>query len=335
MRFDELDVPIVLAPLAGGPATVDLAVAVSEAGGLGFLAAGYRSADDVRGQIGELRSRTERPFGVNVFAPPADLPEPVAEYAARLAAEGTVGEARRDDDDWDAKLAMLEVDPPPVVSFVFGLPAPDVIARLQGRGSEVWVTVTTPSEGQRALAAGADVLVAQGIEAGGHRGGFEHGEAFGTLALLQLLGDAPLVAAGGITSGRGIAAALAAGAGAVAIGTGFLRAAEAGTHPAHRAALASSTPTALTRAFTGKTGRGLVNDFMRRHDPHAPRAYPEVHHLTAPRRAEARAAGDPDAFNLWAGQAHALAREGTAAEIIDALMAEARAAAADVAQRLG
>jgi nitronate monooxygenase len=123
-----------------------------------------------------------------------------------------------------------------------------------------------------------------------------------------------------------VAAALACGARAVAIGTGFLRATEAGTSPAHREALASSTPTALTRAFTGRTARGMVNEFMRRHDADAPAAYPEVHHLTAKLRAEARAAGDASRINLWAGQAHELAREAPAAEIVAELMAEARAA---------
>jgi nitronate monooxygenase len=315
-------VPIVLAPLAGGPATVELAAAVSDAGGLGFLAAGYRTADALREQMVAMGDRR---FGVNLFVPgpPSDAAA-VDAYAGELAGEGELGEPRPDDDHWEAKLALLVEHPPPVVSFVFGLPSPDVIAALP---SEVWVTVTSPAEAKLALAAGADALVAQGSEAGGHRGGFDDaGEAIGTLALLQLLDvEAPVVAAGGITTGRGVAAALAAGARAVSIGTGFLRATEAGTNPAHRDALASPEATALTRAFTGRTARGVVNDFMRRH-PDAPAAYPEIHHLTAPMRARAREAGDANGFNLWAGQAHALAREAPAAEIVAELMADARAA---------
>jgi nitronate monooxygenase len=324
MLLDDLQVPIVLAPLAGGPATVELAAAVSDAGGLGFLAAGYRTADDLREQMAAMDGRR---FGVNLFVPGApSAPDAYASYAERLGAEGDVGAARFDDDDWDAKLAVLHEDPPPVVSFVFGLPSPDVIAALRTRGSEVWVTVTTPPEGEQARAAGADVLVAQGTEAGGHRGGFgDDHPGFGTLALVQLL-DGPVVATGGITTGRGLAAVLAAGARAGAVGTGFLLAAEAGTSAAHREALASRTPTRLTRAFTGRTARGLVNAFMERHDDHAPAAYPEVHYLTAPMRAAARKAGDADRINLWAGQAHALAREASAAEIVATLMDEARAA---------
>ncbi len=340
MLLDQLRVPIVLAPLAGGPATVELAAAVSEAGGLGFLAAGYRTADDVRTQIALLRARTERPFGVNLFVPgvPSD-PAAYAGYAERLAAEGTVGEPRFDDDEWDAKLAALHEDPPPVVSFVFGLPSPDVLAALRSRGSEAWVTVTTPEEGERAVAAGAAALVAQGTEAGGHRGGFgDDHPGMGTLALVQVLAERveePIVAAGGVTTGRAIAAVLAAGARAAAVGTGFLRATEAGTSDAHREALGSRTPTRLTRAFSGRTARGIVNAFLERHDEHAPAAYPEVHHLTAPLRAEARRAGDADRINLWAGQAHELAREAPAAEIMATLMQEARTAAATAHRRLG
>jgi nitronate monooxygenase len=333
MVLDDLKVPIVLAPLAGGPATVDLAAAVSDAGGLGFLAAGYRTADALREQMAAMDGRR---FGVNLFVPgaPSD-PDAVATYAGRLCDEGDLGEPRFEDDDWEAKLAVLHADPPAVVSFVFGLPSPDVTAALRSRGAEVWVTVTTPQEGELALAAGAEALVAQGYEAGGHRGGFDDDATpIGLLALLQLLPDAPVVAAGGITTGRGVAAVLAAGARAAAVGTGFLRAVEAGTSAAHREALASRAPTRLTRAFTGRTARGLVNAFMERHDDHAPAAYPEVHHLTAPMRAEARKAGDADRINLWAGQAHELAREAPAAEIVAALVAEARTALQESAGRI-
>lgn len=334
LRPADLDIPIVLAPLAGGSATVELAAAVSDAGGLGFLAAGYRTAADVGEQIGAIGDRR---YGVNVFVPgPAG--EDVSAYAERLAVEGAVGEPRHEDDDWDAKLALLREVAPPVVSFTFGLPDAEAIAGLRARGSAVWVTVTNAAEGEAAVAAGADALVAQGAEAGGHRGGFtDGGEAIGTLALLQLLAartSVPLVAAGGITTGAGLAAVLAAGASAAAIGTGFLRATEAGTHAAHRTALATPRPTALTRAFTGRSARGIVNAFMERHEAAAPSAYPEVHHLTAPRRAEARAAGDAEGFNLWAGQAHELAVEAPAAEIMATLMADARAASARLAQRI-
>lgn len=343
--LDRLDVPIVLAPLAGGPATVDLAVAVSDAGGLGFLAAGYRTPDALREQIEELTARTRKPYGVNVFAPPPKraAPESYAAYVERLAADDrlqAVGEPRFDDDAWEGKLAVLLEQRPPVASFVFGCPQPETIAVLKGNGTEVWVTVTTPAEAEAALAAGADALVAQGYEAGGHRGGFTDDDEeapLGLLALLQLLSsatDAPLVAAGGITTGRGVAAALAAGASAAAVGSGFLRTPEAGTSAPHREALATDRPTAITRAFTGRSGRGIVNEFMREYGPDAPRAYPELHHVTAPARQAARASGDAERINLWAGQAHALALDAPAAEVVARLVEEAARAIDEARRRL-
>ncbi len=179
MILDTLEIPIVLAPLAGGPATVDLAVAVSDAGGLGFLAAGYRSADDVREQVRAFRARSKTLFGVNVFAPPATATEPgvYASYVERLQREARragvrLGEPRVDDDDWQAKLAALSDLAVPVVSFVFGCPAPGVIAALHSNGTSVWVTVTSPAEARQAEDAGADALVVQGYEAGGHRASF-------------------------------------------------------------------------------------------------------------------------------------------------------------------
>jgi nitronate monooxygenase len=338
MILDTLEIPIVLAPLAGGPATVDLAVAVSDAGGLGFLAAGYRSAADVREQVVAVRARSEAPFGVNVFAPPAAATAPAvyATYVERLQREAHqaglgLGAPRHDDDDWTAKLATLSELAVPVVSFVFGCPAPDVIASLRAHGSSVWVTVTSPAEARHAEDAGADALVVQGYEAGGHRASFADGDeaAYGLLALLQLVGagaNVPLVATGAIATGRGVAAALAAGARAAQIGTAFLRCPEAGTSAVHRAALATAAPTALTRAFTGKPGRGIVNRFMREHGEAAPSAYPELHYVTAPLRQAARERGDPDAVNLWAGQTHELACDEPAAVVARRLADEARIA---------
>jgi nitronate monooxygenase len=339
-----LELPIVLAPLAGGPATVELAVAVSEAGGLGFLAAGYLTAADVREQVERLRAASDRPFGVNVFAPPAAPAEPYEAFVESLLGEEAragvaLGAPRSDDDDWKAKLGVLAEVAPPVVSFAFGCPPADVLARLQAAGSATWVTVTTPAEAAQARAAGAQALVAQGSEAGGHRAAFDDRgeEPYGLLSLLQLLraaSDMPLVAAGGIATGAGVAAALAAGASAAQVGTAFLRCPEAGTAEVHRAALARDAPTALTRAFSGKLARGIVNRFMRDHAD-APSAYPEIHHVTSPLRKAARANGDPDLVNLWAGQAHALAVAEPAGDVARRLAAEAREAASRLARRLG
>jgi nitronate monooxygenase len=346
--LDQLDVPIVLAPLAGGPTTPELAAAVSSAGGLGFLAAGYLSAGALAEQISQARRHASAPLGVNVFVPgAASAPGAVTQYAAALAAAAgeagaELGQARFDDDDWDAKIRLLTHDPVPVTSFTFGCPDAATIAALQGAGSEVWVTVTTPAEARQAAGAGADALVAQGSEAGGHRGSFaddpadDTGGGYGLLALLQLLRAQtamPLVAAGGIGTGAAIAAVLAAGAAAAQLGTAFLRCPEAGTSPVQRAAIASATPTAMTRAFTGRLARGVRNQFLDAYSAVAPAAYPEVHYLTAPLRAAGRSSGNPELVNLWAGQTHELSSDRPAAELVAALNAEARASLQEAASR--
>jgi nitronate monooxygenase len=338
----------VQAPMAGGPSTVALSAAVATAGGLPFVAAGYRPPEAVRDDIAALRVAigASAPFGLNLFAPPADPGDAgeVERYARRLGPEAErrgvrLGAVRHDDDGWAAKLELAVAERVPVVSFTFGCPDLDVAARLREAGAAVWVTVTTPSEAQVAARAGADAVVVQGAEAGGHRGTFDDGragEAIGLLALLQLVRtavDLPLVAAGGIADGHGVAAVLAAGASAAQLGTALMLAEQAGTSPAHRAALREDRGTALTRAFTGRTARGLVNRFMRDHADAAPAAYPAVHHVTAPVRAAARAAGDPEAINLWAGQAYPLAHEGDVAAIVRAIAADARQALADAARR--
>ena len=340
MALARLEHPFVPAPLGGGPSTPALAAAVAEAGGLGFLAAGYKPVDAVRADVEALRELTGRPFGVNLFAPPAGSAGGVEAFAARLRAEADrygapVGAPRHDDDGWEAKLALVAELRVPVVSFTFGCPSRDVIARLPG---EAWVTVTTPAEARAAAAAGAHALVVQGVEAGGHRGSFDDaapGE-IGLLALLQLVGaavDLPLVATGGIGTGRAVAAVLAAGATAAQLGTAFMLCPEAATAPAHREAIAGDGDTALTRAFTGRAARGVVNRWMREHGEAAPSAYPDVHHLTAGIRAAAREQGDPDGFHLWAGQVHALARPEPAGELVRRLAAEAQAALHAAAER--
>jgi nitronate monooxygenase len=329
MVIDGLAHPIVQAPMGGGPSTPALAAAVGEAGGLGFLAAGYKTVDAVRADIEALRALTDRPFGVNLFAPPQPAADDVAPFAARLEAEAQrygapVGEPRHDDDGWEAKLALMAKLEVPVVSFTFGCPSPDVLGSL----AETWVTVTTPAEAREAAAAGAGALVVQGVEAGGHRATFDDaapGE-IGLLALLQLVREAvdlPLVATGGIATGRAIAAVLAAGAVAAQLGTAFMLCDEGATALAHREAIAGDGDTALTRAFTGRSARGVVNRWLREHEAVAPRAYPDVHHLTAKIRAAAREQGDPDGFHLWAGQAHSLATGGPAGDLVRRLAAEA------------
>jgi len=342
--------PIVLAPMGGGPSTPALAAAVSGAGGLGFLAAGYKTVAATRGDLDELRRLLPAgvPFGINLFAPPghgagaAD----VAAYAETLRAEAVGGGAglgapRWDDDRFAEKLELVCAEHVPVVSFTFGCPSPDDVRRLQDAGAAVWVTVTTVDEARAAHAAGVDGLIAQGVEAGGHRGAFDDARPgdLGLLALLQLVrgavGDTtPLIATGGIVTGRGVAAVLAAGAAAAQLGTAFMLCPEAATAPAHRAAIEDAhASTELTRAFTGRAARGIVNRFLREHSQAAPSAYPEVHHLTAPMRAAARQRGDAEGFNLWAGQSHALAEAMPAAELVVRIADEARAVLADTTER--
>jgi nitronate monooxygenase len=344
----DLVLPVVQAPMAGGPSTPELAAAVCEAGGLGFVAAGYRRAEAVREDIERTRVLTARPFGVNVFVGGGEPAEPrlVEAYAARLRAEVgrtgvELGAPRFDDDAFAAKVDLLCEERVAVVSFTFGLPPTDAIARVHQAGSEVWVTVTSPDEARSAAESGADALVVQGVEAGGHRGVFRDDDDASDLTLLvalQLVGaavDLPLVATGGIATGAAVGAVLVAGAAAAQVGSVYLRSPEAGTSPAQREATASATPTRLTRAFSGRLARGIVNRLLTEHSEAAPRAYPEVHHLTTPLRAHGRETGDADLINLWAGQAHELAPELPAAEITRRLAGEARAAVATVHARLG
>jgi nitronate monooxygenase len=329
--LEQLAAPIVLAPLAGGPSTPALAAAVSDAGGLGFLGAGYLTPDALADQLRATRELTARPTGVNLFVISGEPspPETYAAYVESLGSEGErfgvrVGEPRFDDDHFDAKVAALVERPVAVVSFTFGLPPTAVVDQLRAVGSEIWITVTSADEAPSARDAGADVLVVQGAEAGGHRGSLEDHDASPT-PLVDLLDevravvDLPLVGAGGIATAEHARRALDAGAVAAAAGTAFMLAPEAGTSAVHREALASGTPTALTRAFTGRLARGIRNRFMLEHAG-APSAYPEIHYATAPIRAAGREAGDADVINLWAGTRHALTVARPAADTVRALI---------------
>ena len=326
--------------MGGGPSTPELAAAVSSAGGLGFLAAGYKSPEVVVRELREVRALMpdSTPFGVNVFAPPGHgsgvgavdaFGQSLEAEAERFGVE--LGTPRWDDDSYAAKLEVLCDERVPVVSFTFGCPSADEVERLHEAGIACWVTATTVREVEVAITAGADAVIAQGFEAGGHRGGFDDGAPgdIGLLALLQLVLETttlPVIATGGIMTGRAVAGVLAAGAAAAQLGTAFMLCPEAGTVQAHRDALEDAEAiTALTRAFTGRSARGIVNRFLREHSDGAPSAYPEVHHLTGPVRAAARAGGDRDGFHLWAGQAHALARAVPAGQLVVELAEEARA----------
>jgi nitronate monooxygenase len=345
--LDALRVPIIQAPLSGGPSTPQLTIAATQAGACGFLAAGYRTTAEVSEEMVAVRQAVDAPFGVNLFVPNVDAADAsrLRPYAERVAVEATrvnaaPAAARWSDDEWQSKLDLVLTARPAVVSFTFGCPDRVVFDELHGAGVEAWVTVTEPDEAELAVEAGADALVVQGVEAGGHRGSFQDEDGRGELGLLPLLRmvarrvDVPLVAAGGLSDGLAVAAALVAGARAAQIGTALLDTLEAGTSRPHRERLRGTGPTALTRSFSGKRARGIVNGFMRRNEALAPAAYPHVHYLTAPMRAAARAGDEPDLINLWAGQGYQLidhavpARqviERIASELEDALRSPVRA----------
>jgi nitronate monooxygenase len=313
--------PLVAAPLAGGPGTPALVAAALEAGAFAFLAAGYRTAEEVAREIGAVRSATARPFGINLFVPGLDDADPdeLAAYAERIAANPA--DARWSDDDWTAKVELVLAETPAAVSFTFGCPPQDVVDALRVRGIEVWCTVTSAQEAQLTAGVGADVLVVQGAEAGGHQGSFDDTDAE-PLPLFELLDEVravtglPLVAAGGIADAARVRAVLDTGAVAAQVGTALLLCPEAGTSDAQQTAMHGDAPTALTRAFTGRRTRGIVNGFMQEHDAHAPHGYPQVHYLTAPLRAAARARGDADGINLWAGTAYGLVRSEPVADVL-------------------
>lgn len=325
----DLTLPVIGAPMAGGPSTPALAAAVSDAGGLGFVAAGYKTAEAVAADIAAVRALTAAPLGVNLFVVEPHQPDKAAVDAYRRSLEPvaarfgvTLGEARWDDDSWQAKLELVLDARPEVASFTFGCPSPDVLRRLADRDVHASVTVTTVAEAREAVARGAASLVVQGPLAGGHRGTWNPEAAPDETALLDLVAavhaavDVPLAAGGGIHDARGVRSLIAAGAVAAQLGTAYLLADEAGTNPTHRAALEDPVlaETATTRAYTGRWARGLDNQFMRDHQD-APVGYPHIHHLTAPLRKAAAAAGERQVAHLWAGSSHTHARAAAAADI--------------------
>ncbi|WP_277681893.1 NAD(P)H-dependent flavin oxidoreductase [Saccharomonospora azurea] len=340
--FDSLRVPVIAAPMAGGPSTPELVAAMGRAGAFGYLAGGYLTAASLAEQIATVRRLSDAAFGVNLFVPGIRSIVDLSGYVERVGREaeryGTqAGEPRWDDDGYSAKLDLLVESRVPVVSFTFGVPSDSDVDRLHEVGTTVVVTVTSPEEAREATEVGADALCVQGFEAGGHRSVFHDdpddpcgGPLYGLLAGLRLCSavtDLPLVAAGGIVRGADVAAVLTAGAVAAQLGTAFLRADEAGTNAVQRKALDDGDrPTAVTRAFSGRPARGLVNRFLREHTDHAPAAYPQLHRLTKPVRAASGQAGDPEAMSLWAGQTYSLAGGGAADEIVHTLWDEAREA---------
>ncbi|MGF6889117.1 nitronate monooxygenase [Nocardia sp. GAS34] len=327
--------PVLAAPMAGGGTTPAMVGAAAKAGGLGFLPGGYRTPDAFAEQLAQVRALGV-PFGVNLFAPnpvPAD-PDDYRRYRAQMQQEADrYGirvdeiEITEDDDHWRDKLDLLLAEPVPVVSFTFGVPDAAVVAELRAAGTVVAQTVTSADE---ALAADADLFVVQASAAGGHSGTLTPDRIPPAVALPELLAEVgaavrvPLIGAGGVATPEAVAAALAAGATAVAVGTVLLRSDESGASQPHRDALADPArrETVVTRAFTGRPARGLRNEFTDAHTADAPAGYPALHHLTGPLRRAAVQAKDPERVHLWAGTGYRHATAEPTADILTRLAAQ-------------
>jgi len=336
-----LQAPVLLAPMAGScpPA---LSIAVANAGGMGAAGVLLMSPAEILAWVRELRAGTNGPFQLNNWIPG---PPPrrdrahedrVRAFLARWSSEIPPEDGDKVPPDHQAQCeAMLEAAPP-AVSSIMGLFGPELVARLKKSGIAWFANATTVEEARQAEAAGADAIVAQGAEAGGHRGSFRaedaERQAVGLFSLLPCVVDAvrvPVVAAGGIADARGVAAALLLGASAVQIGTGFLRCPEAQIHPAWADALARTSPeqTVLTRAFSGRAGRSIATTYVRAAmEPEAPppAPYPVQRGLTSRMRSAAQKDGDFQRMQAWAGQSASLARATSAGELLAELWGTAR-----------
>ena len=329
-----IELPIIQAPLAGAGGSA-MAIAASEAGGLGSLPCAMLDADKIRAELGIIRQRTANPLNVNFFchAPASPDPDREAAWKARLASfyvelgldpEASAPAVSRAPFD-AATCEIVEEFRPEVVSFHFGLPEKSLLDRVKAAGAVILSSATTVAEARWLEDSGCDAIVAQGYEAGGHRGMFLTDDITtqaGTFALLPQVVDAvcvPVVAAGGIADGRGVAAAFALGASGVQIGTAYLFTPESLIGDLHRAALgaAAEDSTALTNVFSGRPARGLMNRIMREVGPmsDAAPAFPTAGGALAPLKKKAEAAGSSDFSSLWSGQAASLCREIGAAEL--------------------
>jgi nitronate monooxygenase len=326
--------PIVQAPMAGGPTTPELVAAVSNAGGLGSLGAAYLPPETLREQIREIRGLTEGPFGVNLFVPSVFEADPeriersnslLGPYRKELGIEAPE-KFSSFEENFEDQLKIVFEERVPILSFTFGSLGPELVERLKQNGTTVVGTATTVREGLRLEEDGVDVVVAQGSEAGGHRGTFlsDFRDALiGTMALVPQMFDAlsvPVVASGGIMDGRGLAAALVLGAEAAQMGTAFLACEESGAHPEFKRAVLETAEdeTAVTRAFSGRAARGVKNRFLievGEHEEELP-PFPVQNTLTKDIRAAARKQDRPEFMSLWSGQATRLARPIGAAELV-------------------
>ncbi|HEV7582228.1 MAG TPA: nitronate monooxygenase [Mycobacterium sp.] len=333
----EMSIPLVAAPMSGGPTTPAMVSAATRAGGLGMLAAGYKTVEAVEAELKTVRAEGI-PFGINLFAPnplPVD-PASYRAYATIIQKDADQfgltlpAEPIEDTDRFDEKIALLLDDPVPMVSFTFGIPPRSVIAALQQANTVVVQTVTTPDEAAQARDAGVDMLALQAAVAGGHSGTLTPQRPLQPVPIVDLVKQVtatvglPVLAAGGLATASAVADVIRAGAAAAIVGTVLLRATESGASATHRAALTdpARTETVLTHAFTGRPARGLRNAFIDNHEGQAPFGYPAIHHLTSPLRKAAAAAGKPDYVHLWAGTGYRHATAEPTADILQRLASD-------------
>jgi nitronate monooxygenase len=334
--------PVLLAPMAGA-CPPSLSIAVMNAGGLGACGALLMQPPAILEWAAEVRSGSSGPFQMNLWIPdPSPQRDPAHEAEVRKFLAGWGPEVPSDagdatPPDFDAQCAALLQAAPPIVSSVMGLYPPEFVAKLKTHKIAWFANISTVAEARAAEAAGADVIVAQGMEAGGHRGCFDAARAeremVGLFALVPAVVDAvriPVVATGGIADGRGAAAALLLGASAVQVGTGFLRSPEAKTHPAWAAALAETPPegTIVSRVFSGRAGRSIATDYVRAataSEAPAPAPYPVQRGLTAAMRAHGGKISDVHRMQVWAGQSAAMAQAEPAGEIVRRIWQETEA----------
>ncbi|MES2052035.1 MAG: nitronate monooxygenase, partial [Pseudomonadota bacterium] len=335
-----IELPLIQAPMAGVQGSA-LAVAVCNAGGLGSLPCAMLGLQALQGELEIISTQTSKPYNVNFFChePPvvsaereATWRKALAPYYAELGLDVATVQPGAGRSPFSHEAAdVLQAFKPAVVSFHFGLPSADLLARVRAWGATVLASATTVAEARWLEAHGADAIIAQGLEAGGHRGMFLTDEVtsqLGTFALLPQVVNAvrvPVIAAGGIADARGVAAALALGAAAVQVGTAYMLCPEASTSALHRAALKSeaASHTALTNLFTGRPARGIMNRIMRELGPMsaAPPAFPLATAAIAPLRARAESLGRGDFSPLWSGQNSSGCREIPAAQLTRELMA--------------
>ncbi|MBT3905966.1 MAG: nitronate monooxygenase [Rhodospirillaceae bacterium] len=336
----DISVPIIQAPMAG-VSTPELAAAVCNAGALGSLALGGSNAAAAEPLIKAVRAGTNRPFNVNFFChetPERDTDKEaawIANLAPQMTAFGGTPPATLDEiytsfNDNDDMLDLILAEKPAILSFHFGLPEPKRLQALKATGALILATVTTPAEALAAAAAGIDAVIAQGHEAGGHRGVFDPSidQNIGTFALLPLIRntvDIPVIAAGGVMNGAGIAAALMLGADGAQLGTAFIACPETVATNAHRALLESGdTPTEVTTVVSGRPARGFTNEYMKqfRSDDERIPAFPIAYDANKSFAAAAKNAGESGYGTMWAGQAAALSQAMPAAELVEQLTQE-------------